>query len=472
MISVSDKFVSIMNSNIRPKTDFKIEVTKKDASIIKWTAKDITNFTFKRGIDPVGRNLPFLELAWEEIYLGELDTNNEAIKYNDIKPFLKVRLTIEQSLSFINTWQDVYKYTWNDLFSNGMTWRDVLKKPQTETIEMPMMFLVDKPEVKDQKIRWTARDFLFFLNSPQEIGFESGINFGNIPRYFLLSERANFKDNNFMINAISQTQANLYNESTLNFAMSHITLFSDTTKNILKNILTSANYFLDFATDGEATPVEFYSFLRYPDSSTPKFTGDIMKSYPRLTKGKDISSFSFSQYNVKLDEENKYTLSTPDENFTIGSSTTVNRFFYKDFGKIEINSSNENSFLPKTINKNALTVLNSLNIIPASLNSVEIFINNEKDGEQFVENNNCNFFNSQDNLLLERKSKLNNWFSRNCYTMEFEGLPMFHLEPNDYVRVDTNLFENGSRVKKYGLILEQELTFNGGFNQKTIVREV
>jgi hypothetical protein len=49
---------------------------------------------------------------------------------------------------------------------------------------------------------------------------------------------------------------------------------------------------------------------------------------------------------------------------------------------------------------------------------------------------------------------------------------MFHLEPNDYVRVDTNLFENGVRVKKYGLILEQELTFNGAFNQKTIVREV
>jgi hypothetical protein len=471
MISVSDKFVSIMNSNIRPKADFKIEVTKKDASIIKWTSKDITNFTFKRGIDPVGRNLPFLELTWEEIYLGELDTNNEAIKYNEIEPFLKVRLTIEQSLSFINTWQDVYKYTWNDLFSNGMTWRDVLKKPQTEVIEMPMMFLVGKPEVKDQKIRWTARDFLYFLNSPQEIGFESGINFSNIPRYFLLSERANFKDNNFIINAISQTQANLYNESALNFAMSHTTLFSDTTKNILKNILASANYFLNFGTDGDAKPIEFSAFF-YPGYNTPKFTGDIIKSYPRLTKGKDISSFSFSQYNVKLDEENKYTLSTPDESFTIGSSTTVNRFFYKDFGKIEINSSNENSFLPKTINKNALTVLNSLNIIPASLNSAEIFINNEKDGEQFVENNNCNFFNSQDILLTSRKSILNSWFSRNYYTMEFEGLPMFHLEPNDYVRVDTNLFENGVRVKKYGLILEQELTFNGAFNQKTIVREV
>lgn len=472
MIDVSSKFVSIMNSNIRPKTDFKIEVTKKDASIIKWTPKDITNFTFKRGIDPVGRNLPFLELTWEEIYLGELDTNNEAIKYNEIEPFLKVRLTIEQSLSFINTWQDVYKHTWNDLFENGLTWRDVLKKPQTETIEMPMMFLVGKPEVKDQKIRWTARDFLYFLNSPQEIGFESGINFANIPRYFLLSERANFKDNNFMMFPITQTQANLYNKSALNFTMSHTTLFSDTTKNILKNILASANHFLIFNKYGDATPVEFYRILRYPDYSVPKFTGDIMKSYPRLTKGKDISSFSFSQYNVKLDEENKYTLSTPDESFTIGSSTTVNRFFYKDFGKIEINSSNENSFLPKTINKNALTVLNSLNIIPASLNSAEIFINNEKDGEQFVENNNCNFFNSQDNLLLERKSKLNMWFSRNYYTMEFEGLPMFHLEPNDYVRVDTNLFENGVRVKKYGLILEQELTFNGAFNQKTIVREV
>lgn len=471
MVDVSSKFVSIMNSNIRPKTDFKITVTG-NGNTLEWTSKDITNFTFKRGIDPVGRNLPFLELTWEEIYLGELNTENEATKYNNITPYMKVELIFEQSLSFINTWQDVYKYTWSNLFSNGMTWRDVLKKPQTEVVRMPTMFLVGKPEVKDQKIRWTARDFLYFLNSPQDIGFESDINFANIPRYFLLSERANFKDNNFMMLPITQTQANLHSKSELNFTMSHITLFNDTTKNILKNILASANHFLIFNKNGDAKPVEFYRFSRTPDYNTPKFTGDIMKSYPRLTKGKDISSFSFSQYNVKLDEENKYTLSTPDESFTIGSNTVVNRFFYKDFGKIEINSSNENSFLPKTINKNALTVLNSLNIIPVSLNSVEIFINNEKDGEQFIENNNCNFFNSQDDLLLRRKSKLNMWFSRNYYTMEFEGLPMFHLEPNDYVRVDTNLFENGVRVKKYGLILEQELTFNGAFNQKTIVREV
>jgi hypothetical protein len=56
--------------------------------------------------------------------------------------------------------------------------------------------------------------------------------------------------------------------------------------------------------------------------------------------------------------------------------------------------------------------------------------------------------------------------------MDFEGLPVFYLEPFDYVEVETNLFENGNRVVKKGVILEQHLTFNGGFNQKTIVREV
>jgi hypothetical protein len=106
------------------------------------------------------------------------------------------------------------------------------------------------------------------------------------------------------------------------------------------------------------------------------------------------------------------------------------------------------------------------------LNTTEIFINNEKDGEQFTENNPCNFFGLNHNFTNFRVSSLNNWFTENKYTMEFEGLPVFHLEPFDYVAVETNLFENGTRVVKKGIILEQHLTFNGGFNQKTIVREV
>ncbi len=468
MISVSDKFVSIMNSNIRPKTNFKITVTG-NGNTLEWTAKDITNFTFKRGIDPVGRNLPFLELTWEEIYLGELNTDNEATKYNNITPYMTVELTIEQSLNFVNTWKDISQLSWAEIFNSAMTWRDVLKKPVGESVKMPTMYLVGKPEVQNQKIKWTARDFLYFLNAPQEIGFQSGISYTNPLRYFLLEERANFKTNADMVEAITETQKNLKNSALSKQTLDVNTLFNDTTKNALKNSLSVVGEFLYFS-DNEAKSRQIRSYAIDPTPYT--FSGNIMKSFPKMTKGKNVSSFSFTQYNVKTDEESKYTLSTPDETFDNLNASTVYRYFYKDFGLIEITDSNSSNFPPKTINKNILTTLNPISVIPVGFNTAEIFINNEKDGEQFTENNPCNFFGLNHNFTNLRVSNLNSWFDGSKYTMEFEGLPVFHLEPFDYVAVETNLFENGTRVVKKGIILEQHLIFNGGFNQKTIVREV
>jgi hypothetical protein len=348
MISVSDKFVSIMRNNIRPKTDFKITVTG-NGNTLEWTAKDITNFEFKRGIDPVGRNLPFLELTWEEIYLGELNTDNEATKYNNIVPYMTVELTIEQSLSFVNTWKDIYNYTWSDLFNGGFTWRDVLKKPVGESVKMPTMYLVGKPEVQNQKIKWTARDFIYFLNAPQEIGFQSGIPYTNPLRYFLLEERANFKTNADMIRAITETQKNLKNSALSKETLEVNTLFNDTTKNVLKNSLSAVSEFIYFS-ENEAKSRQIRSYGINPVPYT--FSGNIMKSFPKMTKGKNISSFSFAQYNVKMDEASKYTLSTPDETFQDLNTTTVYRYFYKDFGLIEITDNNSGSFPPKTINKN------------------------------------------------------------------------------------------------------------------------
>jgi hypothetical protein len=188
-----------------------------------------------------------------------------------------------------------------------------------------------------------------------------------------------------------------------------------------------------------------------------------------MTKGKNVSSFSFTQYNVKFDEESKYSL-TPTETIPIAGNSSVYKYFYKDFGKIEEKSGME--FVPTTINKSSIVHYDAINVVPATLNSSEIFINNEKQGEQYTENNTCFFFDLQSNSLAMRKYVIDEWFKENKYTMEFEGLPVFHLTPNDYVEVETNLFENGNRAVKKGIILEQHLTFNGGFNQKTIVREV
>ena len=58
-MSFSEKFIEIMNSNIRPKCEPKITVsgTAENGTAInlEWNAKDIKSLTFHRSIDPVGR---------------------------------------------------------------------------------------------------------------------------------------------------------------------------------------------------------------------------------------------------------------------------------------------------------------------------------------------------------------------------------------------------------------------------------
>ena len=62
MIPVSDKLKEIMASNIRPKCEPIIKISGIDnngnQTTITWQAKDIKSMTFKRGIDPIGRELP------------------------------------------------------------------------------------------------------------------------------------------------------------------------------------------------------------------------------------------------------------------------------------------------------------------------------------------------------------------------------------------------------------------------------
>ena len=77
MIQVSDAYKELVKSNIRPKCEPIIKVsgvdnTGKEIELI-WNAKNIKDLKYKRAIDPVGRELPYMELTWTEIYTGKLN---------------------------------------------------------------------------------------------------------------------------------------------------------------------------------------------------------------------------------------------------------------------------------------------------------------------------------------------------------------------------------------------------------------
>jgi hypothetical protein len=384
-----------------------------------------------------------MELVWTETYLGNLSAENVELKYGMFDTLSHVSFALEQFTDFAGS-DSIHFYT-------------------------PPLWLVGKPVVNGREIVWTARDTMYFLNNKQEIGFQKGINFRNPLRYFLLDERAEHKSNDYdslFIFTLDRTQRAIIDEN--ENPIDAIYVFDGTTKNILKDLASTRNFFWDF--DRESITFKSFSDLLSKTDVVHTFKGDTMKRYPELTENKNISAFTFTQHKAKVRTKDAYTLDTPDE-VVEDMGVSVNRYDLEDWGTIT--GSGDGSYSPNTINKVVYTITNtkSVDISPVSITSSEMFVNNNKNGEMYSENNSC-YFADKFAKLITRMNLLNKYFNEDVDTMQFECLPHFAVEPCDLVGVQTNIFENGERVIKKGIVVEQELSYNGAWTEKLIVHEV
>ena len=467
MISVSQKFLELMQSNIRPKIEPTITVKGQDSEgnqvVLTWKPSNIQNMTYKRGIDPVGRTLPYMELTWTEIYYGKLNAKNYPEKYNNIVKYMAVELNFEQSLGFFNTWKDLYSagYTWKSVLKQFKTWKNVKRSVIKETIKFPTMFLVARPTIQGQTITWTARDLFYFLNQSHAKCFAKDIDYKNPIRLLLLDERSNFVNSSEIFNAINKTQK--VADSIDGGLVSKNIVFENSTKNLLMNYGNLRNCFWDF-TNNYAELNTFSSLL---GKTTPvfKFSNNIMHNPPELTEQSNVSIYSFTQNVIEVDNDGLYSLS-PNETVEIQNSQYY-RFVYKGWGIQEsTGSSLEN------ISKTAVGTVNKTNVFPVNINSLELVINNNKQGEVFAENNPLNPYNKNVKWIQYRLNYLDQYFQSTAYTMVLKSLSNVALEPKDLVEVETNLFNNNKRIVKKGIVIGIELTYNGSLKQKTIVHEV
>jgi hypothetical protein len=67
---------------------------------------------------------------------------------------------------------------------------------------------------------------------------------------------------------------------------------------------------------------------------------------------------------------------------------------------------------------------------------------------------------------------LDKYFNKECNVLSFECAPNFFVEPMDFVSVETNMYDGENKITKSGVVVEQELKYNGAFIQKNIVHEV
>ena len=484
MISVSDKFLEIVNSNVRPPIKPTITVSGTDVNnnevSLTWKSNNIIDMSYKRGIDPTGQTLPYMELTWKEFYFGKLNAQNYPEKYNNVVKYMKVDLSFTQEITKLNTWGDFKNTLWSVLGKS--TWGEIFKTDNSETVYFPTMFLVARPVIEGHTITWTARDLLYFLNENVSHCFHSNIPWKNHLRWLLLNEIGNFSRNFDIVDGLLLSNNDIENSTltSLNRDAVAMVAFEGNTKNLLKNFALVQNFYLDFS-GNKIVPKDFITLVR-SSSKIPvfKFAKKIMREYPKLIRNTDISSFSIKRYYVQEKPDEQYQLE-PAEILTYedadGSSFDYGKYIYKGWGKSTAQSSQMGGFISKDAwSKVADGADNAITVTPVEINGIiETWDNTDKKttGETYVEDNPLNYLGYAETASVSKKLCLNSWHSSDKYSIELNSLSNVALEMGDLVEVETNLYDNsGKFLTKRAVIIGIEMTYNGTLKQKTLLHEV
>lgn len=472
MIQVSDAYKELVESNIRLKCEPTIKVSGTDNNGNKielvWNAKDIKDLTFKRAADPIGRELPFMELTWTEVYTGKLNEESYPEKYNNIVSYMKVELSFVQDLGYYNIWQSLVndRKTWKDLFSQNVTWRQLKKTVPQETIEMPIMFLSAKPTIKGQTITWVAKDLLSFLENPISKVMISGATF---PHFIANITNVNeYNYNEDFYNTLQKSRENIWeNPSETILDAEKIILMEGLYKNIVLNYANLRTWHIKFKNDGSFDLLPYYSIVNFEY----QIKSNVMYSFPEINFGKDISNYSFESNSATLDEKSNYEL-----NYSYKDTFTPNYPLYiYEFPKPSeaLEKNNAGGYLSSMFYEAVTEDGRTLIVTPYVNSSRKNILENGKIGEDFIEKNDLNPYTQSSQGAKDRLNRLNEYFSKDRCDLQFSCLPILQYEPLDTAYVETNLFnKNGKRIKKLIVMNYIEIKYNGAIKETIKGHEV
>jgi hypothetical protein len=472
MLQVSDAYKELVKSNIRPKCEpiikvFGIDNTGKEINLI-WNASNIKDLKYKRGVDVIGRELPFMELTWTEIYTGKLNAENYPEKYNNITNYMEVELSFVQDLSFYNTWKTLYKSgtTWEDIYLNNVTWKQIKNQTTKETIYMPKLVLSARPSISGNVITWNAKDVLYFLDNLEDTQL---VSHGTVYPIWL----ANIIDVGIygysptIQNMLEQSVANIRNydgETDLIGWNGDYLLVADSYKNVALNFTKLKNGHITFKKDGSFIIRPYVSL----SSLEQKITFNIMINKPQIEFVNNISSYSFRSYTSKLEPKSnyevKYSYYLEDDKLYF--------FEFPEKGEA-LEEYNQNRWIFSMISDAVSDSPEPLIITPYVSSSNDNTIPNEESGEIFKEDNKLSPFTASRDEAHDRMNVLKDYFKAGTVDISFSCLPILQYEPTDVVDVETNLYdENGKRIYKRVTIVSLEIQYNGAIKETIKGHEV
>lgn len=497
MIPISDKYKRLTQDSFRLKCSARITVQGYDDEnnpiIFHFEPEQILSFDYHIWEDPVGRELPGIELKWTEFYTGRIDEDSITEKYKAALPLMRVDATISQDM--VNS--------------------------SAATFPLQSLFLVGTPEVNGHTITWTARDLLSFLNDnicrcfdAEVIAEELDYFDYNPVVYALLQERRNMSK--YSLNYLLTFAYNIYAHSPMS-GKSQYEFFNDQTKNCLMNYFSARGKYLSYRytyiDDSEAgvtiepdygdyhyTPSSLHLF-NFADVTTPSNNIidcpiRLMKDYPKVTNGTNISAYNYTEHDFRFTNTYKYVkefpwyranITTPSgissPTIEISTDTYAVRHMILARGYTISFQNKMADITPKIPHCIAFdpshivysldrfseqTILND-NLYIFNYTSTEKTVNLSQDGETFTEDNPMLWW-SQNSF--DRLDNLTAWFNEENRAIEFTQLPNLSIEVGDTISVETNLYKDNKPIKYLAYVLDVQLSFNGGLWQKIICHTI
>lgn len=357
MITVSDAYKNLMDSTVRPKCEPIITVSSipgTETETYEWNASQIQSMEFHRSIDPVGRELPVMELTWTELYYGKIGTSQLPDKYKNVSVMQMVQLSFVQNTQFYETWKGIKDRgeTWASLLgdtSEPNTWADVKNNKEPEKIEMPWMFISELPVVSGNTIKWTAKDPLYFLNEYVIKGFgmrlpnegRTTIPYENPGKWLLVNSLTPYLDmsavssgreqyrNMEMIRIISNAIQSIPDMSyeilsgvTVGDIYDNIILQGQTNA-LLKDLLATKSYYLNFHLDPlYGFKLTYNSLGDFTKSQTAQaaISADMMYSEPKLAKCSGVSAYAYNKYSFEAQNEESSSTNITQVHTLVGKS--------------------------------------------------------------------------------------------------------------------------------------------------------
>lgn len=383
---------------------------------------------------------------------------------------MAVELSFEQQLGKYSGWGDIFNSdsTWDSIYDKADTWKDIYLDngaQKSEILYAPQLFLDARPSIKNNIITWTAKDILFFMNGEilksfaiSANSYETTIPYVNPIIYLILNERGSYIKSQNIFDAMTNTCNEIIDKDLGNISKGII--FDGRTKDALKSYAALKNLYWSFKEDK--------TILNEYDISAPvfKYTGNIMKKYPEITNGTNISAYSWKAYIAELG--NKYKKQGTDREIYPGIK--MREWLFDKYGVVADNSALQE--ITRCIKYISSDTPEEIEITEINLNAYDYTKNTGLQGEEFVENNSVNPYRDNDIEIINRIGFLKNYFNQNCCSLVFAGLPNLSIEPGDIITIETNLFDGENRVYKNAIVVSIEATYNGAWDEKITAHEV